>query len=275
MPGAQRGDRDRRELTPTIPAAGPSHPIPPPQFWAQTQGVACKAAAKTRLCHPPGRDTPVRPPEDPTLCQRTQEGDTRDTGGGTQNGEGVAGSSCPAPPASRRAPGARAQGTPSSRGQWGPPAQPHGLTQPAGRRRQEQEEQRDHGAGAWVPRAGVRAAGHRIPTGIPTGPACGCQPPTFLRRPQTGRARSPGERLLRPSARQRGVLRTAALVARVGSSPHPGSGAAGATPPGAMPSSGSPRNPAVPACVPPRHRVPPSRDPGWFWGCPHPPTLHG
>lgn len=44
-----------------------------------------------------------------------------------------------------------------------------------------------------------------------------------------------------------------------------------------MASSGSPQNPPVLARVPPRYRVPPSRDTRWFWGarCPHPPPLGG
>lgn len=58
----------------------------------------------------------------------------------------------------------------------------HRLTQAVGRG-QQQEEQREHGASAWVPRAecGRRVGDARV---VPAGPACGLQPPTFLRQPR-------------------------------------------------------------------------------------------
>lgn len=149
---------------------------------------------------PPGEGHPCETPEDPTPCQQTQEGDTRDTRGGTQNG-GASAALC------LQALGGGSQclcrGEPCEQGTAGTPTQPDGigrLTQAVGRP-QEQEEQREHCAGAWVPRVGVRAAQPRAPVGTHLRLPTAHIPALATAQRQTGRARFPAEHLLCPSGR--------------------------------------------------------------------------
>lgn len=127
-----------------------------------------------------------------------------------------------------------------------------GLTDAVGRG-QQQQEQREHGADAWVPRAGLRVLRLRVPW----------DPPVVTIRPHSCSGRGPvanrlgsfpRERLFCLSARRRGVLRTAASVPWVGWQLHPGVGTGG------CPAGMCPTDPARGSqCPLHRHQVPPGQ----------------
>lgn len=176
--GARRGDGDRRELTPVILAAGP--PLPShPWFWAQTRFM--KRGSKDTPLPLPGEGHPCETPEDPTLCQQTQEGDTGDTPGGTQNRGGI---SCSAPPGSGGVPVPAHRGPPQA-GDSGDPQ--HSLMALADSPRLwavAHRSRRSSGSIVRVPGRRGRECRQHCVCSVPMGPTCGCQPPTFLRWPR-------------------------------------------------------------------------------------------
>lgn len=144
---------------------------------------------------PPVERQPGETPEAPVPCCRTQLGDTGEgpkVGMSPRTGGAL---HLPQHPCSGLGPRVLAEGTPTSRDINTPPPAAHfrgwargeapagrRLTQAVGRG-QQQDEQREHGASAWVPRAecGRRVGDARV---VPAGPACGLQPPTFLHQPR-------------------------------------------------------------------------------------------
>lgn len=163
---------------------------------------------------PPGSGEPWWTPEKPTPCQSTKTSHTRDCYPEQEPEKGA-----PAAPhlQAQRALVPEHGGSPRCPGQSrARPGGVAGLTDAVCGGQEQEQQQRDHGAGAAVPRARVREL-LRVPW----------EPPVVTIRPHSCSGRSPvanrlgsfpQELLLCLSARRRGVLRTAAFVARVGDS---------------------------------------------------------